>query len=244
MAGVRIAVQCALRVETLPLRRLLPPLRRLEPWPGTAWEGELAGNPLLVAVSGMGPQAAARHAEHLCARWQPELLVLAGVAGALDPALPVGAVVSATLVCSEDTVLIPGSTLAAPHRGVLLSAPRVLVTATAKREARGAAGEGPLAVEMETGPAARVADRHGVSWAAMRAISDGADEDLPLDFERLRGADGQLAPARLVGALLRRPGALPGLHRLGRNTGAAARALATQLVLALAGEVSRPGRGR
>jgi adenosylhomocysteine nucleosidase len=43
-----------------------------------------------------------------------------------------------------------------------------------------------LAVEMETAAVAQVAVAHGLPWVAVRAISDTADDDLILDYGRLR----------------------------------------------------------
>ena len=45
---------------------------------------------------------------------------------------------------------------------------------------------GALAVEMETAAVAQAATAHGLSWVAVRAISDMADDDVVLDFARLQ----------------------------------------------------------
>lgn len=141
----------------------------------------------------------------------------------------------------------PGAPDVPLRQGSLLSLDRVLITAAEKHSAfhgehpfpntvptdarlgehRAAnARKRPIAVEMETAAAARVAIRHGVPWTAVRAISDRADESLPLDFNRLRNADGDLPTARVARAALAHPAAIAGLIRLGRNTNAAAEALA------------------
>jgi hypothetical protein len=82
---------------------------------------------------------------------------------------------------------------------------------------------------METAAAARVCEARGIPWAAVRAISDTADEALPLDFNRLRDPDGGLATSRVALAALARPASIPGLLRLGRHTGLASQALAEYL---------------
>ena len=79
---------------------------------------------------------------------------------------------------------------------------------------------------METEAAARVAQAQGVPWAAIRSISDRAAESLPLDFNRLRGPDGDLSMIRVALAALARPTSIPGLLRLGQNTAVAAENLA------------------
>jgi adenosylhomocysteine nucleosidase len=45
---------------------------------------------------------------------------------------------------------------------------------------------GALAVEMETAAVAQVAVAHRLPWVAVRAISDGAGDELILDYSRLR----------------------------------------------------------
>ena len=68
----------------------------------------------------------------------------------------------------------------APHRGPLvgeiLCATRVAATAVEKRAL---ARPGRLAVDLESGPAARAAVRAGVPWLAVRVILDPIDADMP-----------------------------------------------------------------
>ena len=59
----------------------------------------------------------------------------------------------------------------------------------------------------------------------IRAVSDAADEDLPLDFERFLTPQGAIKPMSLVNAIVRRPGKLPGLVRFGRQSNQAAQKL-------------------
>jgi adenosylhomocysteine nucleosidase len=208
--------------------------------------GQLRAAQALLVAGGVGAERAARAAESILQAWKPDLLTIAGVAGALSPSLKVGDVVIANAVYTAGDPLRPSVIPAALHRptqtGPLLCLDRVLVTAGEKHAAFAPPEHPtpntqhptlntqhptpPLAVEMETAAAARVAEAHGVPWAAVRAISDTAGESLPLDFNRLRDADGDLRTSRVALAALARPGSIPGLLRLGRNTGIAAEALA------------------
>ncbi len=57
----------------------------------------------VVAVGGIGREAASRAAEALVARYSPSVLVSAGIAGALTPKLKVGDVVRAREVVDADS---------------------------------------------------------------------------------------------------------------------------------------------
>jgi adenosylhomocysteine nucleosidase len=180
----------------------------------------------------MGQKRAGTAAEAVLREWRPDLLVMAGVAGALAPDLSMADVIVADGIVAGHELhspsLVPSVSTRSHHTGRLLSLDRVLVTADDKRVALAALlhSSAPLAVEMETAAVAQVAACHGVPWAAIRAVSDTADESLPLDFNRLRSPDGDLPTARVALAALSSPTAIPGLIRLGKNTGLAAEAVA------------------
>jgi hypothetical protein len=79
-----------------------------------------------------------------------------------------------------------------------------------------------LAVEMETAAVAQVAVAHRLPWIAVRAISDTADDDLALDYGRLRLYLDDERPAWRCRAgrwtyLATHPGAWRRLRRLSRG---------------------------
>ena len=105
-----------------------------------------------------------------------------GFAGGLKPGLPPGRLVVATALDPPDiapdplwAALIAARTGAA--RGTLASSDTVLDSPEAKRRLHEATGA--LAVDMESGVAARFAAARGLPFAALRAISDSAEEALP-----------------------------------------------------------------
>jgi adenosylhomocysteine nucleosidase len=113
------------------------------------------------------------------------------------------------------------------HRGLLVTVPRIITTAAEKRQL----GEetGALAVDMESaGVACRAAEAR-VPMAALRVITDSADEPLPLDFNRCLDSNGQFHYGRLILLLARRPLAGGGLVRLGRHSALAGQSLASFL---------------
>ena len=121
-------------------RRLHRPRDPVPPLRHPAESGGIQGFHVLLAVTGMGPRRAATAADEILRTWRPDLLLIAGVAGALDPELTIGEVIVASAVYTEDAALTPTFDLASPspsHRtGPLLSRDRVLVTPEEKRAAR------------------------------------------------------------------------------------------------------------
>ena len=71
------------------------------------------------------------------------------------------------------------------HQGLIASGDRFVCSAADVHALRGglqAAGMQPLAVEMEGAAVAQVCADHGVPFAAMRSISDRADDNAHVDF--------------------------------------------------------------
>jgi adenosylhomocysteine nucleosidase len=137
--------------------------------------------------------------------WQVAEMISTGFCGALDPTLQIGDIVvaGADEVWSED---------------------RVAVRAEEKRQLRERTGA--RVVEMEFAAVQAKAREWGVPCRAIRVVSDTAGENLPLDFNRYRDADGRFQLARIAIAGLLRPfTVLPKLMQLGRNSRLAAEKL-------------------
>ncbi len=173
---------------------------------GLQREAKLIARTGLVAVAcgGHGAVLEAALEARIAAR-RPAKLWSIGIAGALDPALRVGDVVSAGVV------------------GVELAATSVAAKA-ALRAATGAA-----AVDMESHVAARVAARHGLRFGVLRAISDTAGRDLPPAACVPLNPDGSVNLPAVLAALARQPSQLPDLLRLARDTSRALRELLRRL---------------
>jgi adenosylhomocysteine nucleosidase len=176
-------------------------------WPGAAFAREIDrnGNRWLLIANGPGPTLTAQALET-----KPDVaaVVSIGFCGALDPALRIGDIV----VSGE----VPKGVEALFTRGDVLSLNRVAVTAVEKRALRESSGA--AVVEMESAAVASKAREWGVPFHCVRVVSDTAGEDMPLDFNRYRDADGRFDRWRIAMAALARPfTALPGLIRLDRN---------------------------
>jgi hypothetical protein len=69
----------------------------------------------------------------------------------------------------------------------------------------------------------------GISVLALRVVSDAANEDLPLDFDRCLTPQGAIKPMSLVNQIVKRPDNLPNIVRFGRQSHQAGQTLAAFL---------------
>ncbi|MDX1501950.1 MAG: hypothetical protein R3325_06265, partial [Thermoanaerobaculia bacterium] len=195
--------------------------------------------PVTVTVCGPGAGRAERRLKRLLAGVRPERLIFLGIAGGLSPTLAVGDLVQASEVVGpggERFRPTAPAWISAARPGTLATAPRVLVRAAEKAELWERLGRPAVAaVDMETAVWARLADRHTVPWAALRAISDPAEESLPLDFNRYLDAEGGVSGLRVALAALPRPVRMARLLDLRRRLRRVAELLADAAVEAIGG---------
>jgi adenosylhomocysteine nucleosidase len=201
-----------------------------------AW---LKGEPMVLVANGPGPKLAGRATE--IARKHQELkgLVSTGFCGALDPALePCDIFVAKEVitlshdrqgVVSQPLADARGSVTRGSVRiGKLLSIDRVVSTAAEKADLR---QTGADAVEMEAAAVALKAAEWKLPFYCIRVVTDTSAESFPLDFNRLRDADGRFSRTRIMAAALRRPGSvLPELLKLNKRCKDASQALGDFLV--------------
>lgn len=195
-------------------------------------EGTVAGARVAWCVSGPGQKSAARAARMLVDGHRPRLLVAAGLAGGLDATLPRGAVVRPARVVADDAarplplLMVGDSPLAAAH--TIVTVADVVATSAAKRAL--ASRSGAQLVDMETHAVATVAVSAGLPCAAVRVISDTADEDLPGEVAALARAQSTMRRlGAALGAVGRRPRAALDLWRLYERATVDARTLAAAL---------------
>ncbi len=70
------------------------------------------------------------------------------------------------------------------------------------------------------------AAQRGIRIVAIRAISDGVDSTLPLDFNSVFNESGAVSIPKVIGQVVRKPGRIPGLIRLANESERAATGLA------------------
>jgi adenosylhomocysteine nucleosidase len=141
------------------------------------------GGHAVVVCGGIGAEAARHAAEAAIAHYSPDLLISAGVAGALVPELNVGDTIFPAMVIdtkdgSRHQTAIPHSPIGntALGRTILASYPEIASLAQKQQLAK---SYGAHAVDMEAAAVARVAQSHNLPFLVVKAISDEVHFEIP-----------------------------------------------------------------
>jgi adenosylhomocysteine nucleosidase len=191
--------------------------RRLAGWPvECAWWAVTGAVRWLLVSDGPGASLAGRAAAEALSRASVRCILSTGLCGALDARWKPGDVVHAAEVIDGQGTrwesLDPGAGTE-PVR--LLSVGRVAATIDEKRGL--AVATGAAVVEMEAAAVAAEAARNGLPFYCLRAVSDGLEEELPMDFNRYRDSKGRFSRLRIAAACALRPWAVPALLRFDRQ---------------------------
>jgi len=232
---MRVLVTFAVEAEFAPWRKL----RRFKRSGGrnvSFYEAEFSDRKLEVLLTGIGRAACERAFASigLSQAGEPDFVISSGLAGALKNGLNPGDLVAAkkarTLCNDANAEADPALLEFAVRQGALPIEALITVdrlVQTANEKARLAFfGE---AVDMESAIVMTHFAVAKVPVLAVRAISDGPDEDLPIDFDRCITPQGAIKPMSLVNAIMRRPSRLPNLVRFGQQSNQAAHKLAVYL---------------
>jgi hopanoid-associated phosphorylase len=182
-----------------------------------------------IVCSGADAGRARRESERLAG--EVEGLVSFGLAGALAPDLREGELLLPGEVIVPDGRRIATdaawrahlTTLADARSGPLLGSDQLIESVTAKTALHRASGA--VALDMESHLVALAASATGLPFVVIRAVTDPADQALPAVARVALDAEGRVRMLAVAAALLRRPGDLPTLLRLARQSGAGLRTL-------------------
>lgn len=213
------------------------------------WRGRLRGQPVVLALSGIGKVAAATTATVLVERFEAERIVFTGVAGGVGAGVSVGDIVvaesylqhdmdvsplferwqvpgyaSVIMHCDPELIAIVSRAVRAClesarghfdhefmqstprlHQGLVVSGDRFVTYAESARaicEPLVAAGHAVLAIEMEGAAVAQVCQDYRVPFAAVRTISDRADDSAHVDFPAFLSKVASRYSERIVDELL------------------------------------------
>lgn len=209
---MRTAIVSAMHEELSAVLALLPDEQMQVAAGREFWVGHLHGQEVVAVLSRIGKVAAATTATALIERFRADRIVFTGVAGGLGPGVNRGDVVIAEAFLQHDLDASPifpryevplygtdrfatdrtltGQLAAAVrqalpgtqvHRGLVVSGDRFVASATDSQALQQALPEA-LAVEMEGAAFAQVCRDYGVPFAAVRTVSDRADDAAHGDF--------------------------------------------------------------
>lgn len=175
-----------------------------------------------VICGGIGAEAARRATEAVIQEIDPARVISVGFAGSLDRSLTVGRVIEPRTVISVSDGVRTETT---SGDGILLSAATVV---NVEQKSRFAKAYGASAVDMEASAVAAGARARGIEFAALKAISDAADFEIPAT-ERFIGRDGSFRTFRFAGHVALRPWLWRATWTLARHSAKASHALCTAI---------------
>ncbi len=227
-----LALISAMHEELSAVLALMPGEKKVTHAGREVWRGQLHGQEVVAVLCRIGKVAAATTATALIEHFGVRHIVFTGVAGGLGAGVRVGDIVVADGFLQHDMDASPlfprhevplyGRSLfptdpvltarlaraartalpdAGFHQGLIISGDRFVATTS---EARALQAQLPaaLAVEMEGAAIAQVCHDYGVAYAAVRTISDRADDEAHGDFTRFVHEVARHHSAAIVAALL------------------------------------------
>jgi adenosylhomocysteine nucleosidase len=233
-----VGVVFALAAEEGGLADLLADMTTIDAAGFRLRHGRIAERHVTTIVAGPGAERAAEACEVLFQGHRPRRVISAGFCGGLVSSLPPEAIVVADTLHGDAEASeylaaqlesLPADALPRPSAtGRFVQVERIVARAADKRKL--AEETGAIACDMETLAVVRACLKRRVPVAAVRVVSDTADEDLPPDLERLmqpRTTAGTLGV--VVGTLWRRPSSAKDLWRLKERALAGSTALGKYL---------------
>ncbi|HNP28249.1 MAG TPA: hypothetical protein PKK23_04350 [Nitrospirales bacterium] len=224
----------ATSIEFNAVGRVLPGARSANHLGYAGLESQGASTHILLAKTGIGPDKAQTLTRKILESKAWDVVISTGFAGALNSS-PIGSlVIGQEVLWGQPTDVVSDSELqrivchpewvnaalrvqlmdeCLLQGGRFVTTDRVLTQASQKR----VLGErtGAMAVDMESGAIGEVAKQYGFPFLIVRAISDGINEDLPVDFNMFLKPLGWVGGVRQV---LSSPRCWEGFFRLYRNS--------------------------
>lgn len=210
-----LAVTFARPEESRAFRRKLGSVQKGKCGTLTAWRGSIGKIAVTVIHTGIGPASTERAIRELIAHEKPRHVISSGFAGGLDPALHAGD----TLTADFPTTLIFS-------KAIPLETPAEKIAVFRETGAR--------IVDMETNVIGAACTSANVRLTTVRAVSDSADESLPVPFGVWFDTARQRArPLALIAHLLLHPSHIAPFTRFVLRLPRVAEALAQAIAAAL-----------
>jgi adenosylhomocysteine nucleosidase len=172
--------------------------------------------PLQIWTTGVGPELAERNFSRYIesASSSPKAVVISGFAGGLNPSLRSG-----DLVLHGNYDEFPRVDRFSHEcliRGKYLTSNKIITSAQEKQVLFDSTQHD--AVDMESSVLLDKCQSYGIPGIVLKAISDAAHEDLPLDFSQFLGNSGRMNYFQLAMSIARKPTVLPSLMDLGSRS--------------------------
>jgi adenosylhomocysteine nucleosidase len=194
------------------------------------FKANIGSDEVTVLLTGIGSESASKAILSIPLEIH-DICISSGLAGSLDSTLRPGDVVVArtsetldqtTMAASDASLVQLAIASGAKPVNVSLTSEKIVATADAKEDL---SQRGSI-VEMETSHILAAAMQRHVPCVGVRAISDAADEDLPVDFARILDSHGHLKMGGLLKEVGLSPYRIPLLVQFGRQSRAAGKSLA------------------
>lgn len=244
-----ILIFCAFGAELGRLRTLLADAKPLTGGNLRGFQGRTGRSEVALIATGIGVRRAQQTVKLALDRFdRVQGIIITGVAGALDAALPIGRVVLANkLMLRRADEFATDMEIEAPHAhrepfavaldgaritfavGPLLTTRRVIATVADKRRAYEALGA--IAVDMESAVVALEAAKRDIAFVCLRTIMDTAVDEVEGAY--LADENGRVKHLAVAAALMRRPHILIASMKLMRNLRAATRSMTEAIAAVL-----------
>jgi nucleoside phosphorylase len=236
---MRVLVTFAVEAEFAPWRKLRR-FRSIDYDGLRLWRTHAGAAEITAMVTGVGMESAAQ-AMDLMTRMADDnryfdVCISSGLAGALQEGLAPGDIIAPQSLIAENKYAdlsterlkvdaelrkqaLEGGAIPAD---CLFTSDRVFVKASQKQTCSSRA----QSVDMESFDIVKQANAWGARAVVIRAISDTAEEDLPINFNLTLSKKNQISLVKVMGELMKNPLVLPALLRFGRQSRLAAQRLA------------------
>lgn len=239
-----IAVFFALSQEVASLKPHVNILKKIRYAHAVFYQAEFCGFPITLVQTGVGKKVS-DIIHQLSKYFRIQFMISSGFAGSVNPRVGVGDLVigkhvlsslsevsekevriDATLPCDASAVELAvklGSTDSLQwHCGDILSVDKIIRQSSLKKHI--GIQTSAIAVDMESFAIAERANAMGIPFVVVRAISDGADEDMEI-CENMVTQGGRVNISATARYLLNKPQRIPYLNRLRKQTRLAANTL-------------------
>jgi len=229
-----IAILGAVSEEIAGIKRKINIFGRVRLDKSEAWFGKWHGKNIVLVRTGVGRKRAQNTTHQVINKFNPEVIISIGYAGALTEGLNVGDLfVASTILSSEsdsksfemgDQKNLKWLELAKNTQppenfklkvGRLITVDMVVHTPEAKKELRNEFGA--EAVEMETLEIALLTCANKIPFISIRGISDAVNHEL-IDSSSFLGSDGEISKLRAGWYVLTHPKSLKNVFSLRSNT--------------------------